>query len=406
MVRFASAQVVSNLLRMLAGFLVVRALEPELYGEFTGIGVFTGYILLGQGGIINGLSRELPYELGQGNDDYARELASSVLVFSAIISIIASLIFAGFGISNLIQGANLTGIIYLAYAVIGGLFLFNKQFLPALYRTNKDFDSLSKQNIYTGLGNILSVVLVYIFGIYGLIARGAGLAIFEFALLFKNKPYKLIWASHIAHFRKLFKTGIPIFIIGNVGTLWNTILNNMIFSMGGALNYGLYGISNIVQGAVGVIPSAFSQVVYPRMAIMLGEGKPVRQILAANLKPLVFQFALISLICVGGALLLPVVIPIILPKYSAGIRAAQWMMFVPVVQSLGLLNNIYNVTKRQMWFLISLITGAIVGTIFILIRVNQNGFYLEVFPQGLLLGRGLSQVMSLTFMLFVIRRRW
>jgi len=58
---------------MLSGFLVVSLIDPELYGQFTGIGVYTGYILLGHGGIINGLGRELPYELGRGNDNYARE---------------------------------------------------------------------------------------------------------------------------------------------------------------------------------------------------------------------------------------------------------------------------------------------------------------------------------------------
>ncbi|MDZ7846854.1 MAG: hypothetical protein U5L96_08820 [Owenweeksia sp.] len=59
----------------------------------------------------------------------------------------------------------------MAYTVMGGFHLLRKQFLPVLYRTNKDFDSLSRQNILTGIGNLLTVVLVWIFGVYGLIAR-------------------------------------------------------------------------------------------------------------------------------------------------------------------------------------------------------------------------------------------
>jgi O-antigen/teichoic acid export membrane protein len=67
--RFASAQTVSTFLRLISGLLVVRLIEPEIYGQYTGVGVFLGYLLLGQGGLINGLSRELPFELGRKNDE-------------------------------------------------------------------------------------------------------------------------------------------------------------------------------------------------------------------------------------------------------------------------------------------------------------------------------------------------
>ena len=69
LIKFASAQVISNFLRLISGLLVVRLLDPSLYGQYTGVGVFLGYILLGHGGIINGLGRELPFELGKGNDN-------------------------------------------------------------------------------------------------------------------------------------------------------------------------------------------------------------------------------------------------------------------------------------------------------------------------------------------------
>ena len=135
--------------------------------------------------------------------------------------------------------------------------------------------------------------------------------------------------------------------------------------MGGAVNFGLYALSIIIQGAVGVIPMAFSQVIYPRMSIMLGEGKSVSHILKANIKPLYFQFGLMLTVAGVGAILLLVVIPFILPKYVNGIVAAQWMLFVPAAQSFGALNNIYNVIKKQQWYFFSVVTGAIIGSFFI-----------------------------------------
>lgn len=402
LIRFASAQVISNFLRLISGFLVVKFLDPSLYGEYTGVGVYLGYILLGQGGIINGLGRELPYELGKGNDKYAQELASSVFILSLIIGGIASITFFSISIHFFTKGTFLPGIIYLSYAIIGLMYVLNSQFLPVLYRTNKDFNSLSKQNIRFGIGNFLTVVLVYFFSIHGLIIRGVVLAIYQFTLLYYNKPYKLLLLYKISHFKKLIKTGLPIFVVGYINPLWSTVINNLIFSLGGALSFGLYSLSTIVQGAFGVIPTSFSGVIYPRMSIMLGQGKSVSEILRANIKPLFFQFGVMLVIAIVGYFLLPLIIPIALPKYVQGIKAAQWMLFVPVALSFGSLNHIYNVTKKQFWYFVALVIGVAIGSLYILIQYRIKGFYLEVFPQGLLLGRIIQQLLSISFIKILV----
>jgi O-antigen/teichoic acid export membrane protein len=402
LLRFASSQAISNLLRLISGFIVVKFIDPELYGQFAGVGIFMGYISLGSVGIINGLSRELPYELGRGNNESARQMASSVYVLSTIISITASVVFLFFSIYFFILGKTLTGTIYLSYVIISGLFFFNTQFLPTLYRTNKDFDSLSKQNIRVGLGNLLTVILVYFFSIYGLIARGIILAVYQFVLLNHNKPYKLNFIYHFKHFVNLFKTGFPIFIVGQVNPLWTTIINSFIFSIGGALNFGLYALSTIVQSTFGVIPASFGGVVYPRMSIMYGEGKSIAHIIKAHVKTTVFQFSFMLVFAILGFFLLPILVPYILPKYTNGIEAAQWMLFIPVVQSIGLLNHIYNVIKKQKWYFISLLIGASVGSLFVFLNISINGFNLIVFPQGLLIGMFIQQILSLVFIRFII----
>jgi O-antigen/teichoic acid export membrane protein len=388
---------------MLSGLLVVSLIDPESYGLFTGAGVYLGYILLGQGGIINGLSRELPYAFGAGNDYEAKKMASSVFFISCLISFIAGSVYFVFALKHFIQGDLLQALIFSSYTIIGGLHLLRKQFLPVLYRTDKDFGSLSKQNLLTGLGNLITVALVWWFGIYGLITRGAVLAVFEFYLLFKNKPYKLSFSKDLVHYKKLFETGLPIFVVGSINPLWTTLLNNTILGIAGPLTFGLYAISNIMQGAIGVIPSAFSQIFYPRMAIMLGQQRNVADIIKSHLKPLFFQFGVMLMLAIIGAILLPIVIPVILPKYIEGIAAAQWMLFVPVVSSFGALNNIYNVVKKQKLYLVSLVTGAITGSIFIVWRLNFQHFYLEVFPQGLIIGQSIQQILAIFFLQRILK---
>lgn len=230
-----------------------------------------------------------------------------------------------------------------------------------------------------------------------MIARGVFLAGFEFILLFKNKPYELSYIWKFKHFKRLFKTGFPIFMVGHVTPLWITFMNTIIFNIGGSLSFGLYSLCTIIQSAFGVIPDAFSKVIYPRMSIMLGQGEPVSMILRANLKPVYFQFILMLVTALIGFYLLPVLVPYLLPNYINGIKAAQYMLFVPVIQSLGSLNNIYNVVKKQRWYFFSLLIGAVVGSIFVMFTIKQKGFVLEVFPQGILLGTAIQQILSLLF---------
>lgn len=397
LVGFASSQIISNFLRLLSGLLVTRAIDPELYGQYSGAAIYLGYILLGQGGIINGLSRELPFELGKGNDDYARKLASSVFSYSFILSLLAGIAYMAISVFNFWNSKYLLGVIYLSYSIIAGLYLLNKQFLPVLYRTNKDFASISQQNIKLGIANLGSVLLVTYFSIYGLIFRGIFLACFEFFLLFKNKPYKINLTYDFKDYIKLFKTGLPIFMVGQINPLWSTIINNLIFSLGGALNYGLYAVCSVVQGAIGIIPVSFGSIMYPRMTIMYGQGKSIHEIINANIKPLIFQFLILLFITITSSVLLPIVIPFLLPKYIGGIQAAQWMAFVPLVQSFGAITNIFNVVKKQKWYLISYLIGAILGSIYILCMLYIYEFNLIYFPQGLILGQGIQQIMSLVF---------
>ncbi len=395
--RFASSQLISTFLRLISGLLVVKLIDPETYGSFTGVGVYLGFILVGQGGIINGLSRELPYELGRGNSELSNEMASSVYVFSFLLSLIASSIFLFFGVFEILQGNSISAYIYFTYVILAAFHLINVQFLPTLYRTNNDFDSLAKQKIYIGLANLFSVLIIFFYGLYGLLIRAILLAFVEFGLLYLNKPFSLSFRYKIEYIKRLFKTGLPIFLVGMVNLLWITIVKGSIFKLGGPLNYGLYALSIIIENVFGVIPNSFAKVIYPKMAIMLGKGIPIPRIIKFSIKPLVKQFFIMLALATIGVYMLPIIVPIILPEYSEGILAAQWMLFFPVSQSFSSLNSIFNVLKKQKWYMISLLCGVLMGSLYMFLCIYIFGFSLEIFPQGLILGSFIQQSLSLFF---------
>jgi hypothetical protein len=54
--------------------------------------------------------------------------------------------------------------------------------------------------------------------------------------------------------------------------------------------------------------------------------------------------------------------------------------------------------KRQRFYFVALFTGALVGSGFILWQLKTHDFYLEVFPQGIILGTAIQQGLSLLFL--------
>ena len=102
-------------------------------------------------------------------------------------------------------------------------------------------------------------------------------------------------------------------------------------------------------------------------------------------------------IAIFGVIILPIVIPILLPQYSDGIGAAQWILFASVATSFGAINNIFNVTKKQKFYFIALIVGAIVGTIYMYFRLKGAEFNLLVFPQSYIIGIVVQQAIGIFF---------
>ena len=401
LVKFASAQVIYNILRLIAGFLVVRIIAPELYGLFSGVGIFLGYIMLGHVGTLNGLGRELPYQLGKGNIKSLKNYANTGYWISLIIGVLAFFLFSFLAIKNYYtQGHFDLTMVYATYSVLGFFHITNNVYLPVLYRTNSDFNKLSNINIVSAIVNIITVLLVYYYTFYGLLIRAVILIIIRFTLLYVYRPLKIRPKIDLNSLKVLLKVGLPIYIVGQIGPLWNTIQKNILFSVGGALQYGYYALVSIIEGAIGVIPNAFGQVVYPRMSIQSGKGLSKKEILSQVVKPTIFQFVLLLIIAIIGVFLLPLIIPIALPKYTNGIAAAQWAFFIPVVKSLGLANNYFNVVKKQKYYFIALICGAITGLSYLFVQLHFNDFNLVYFPQGVLIGVVLQTLLSLYFLIY------
>jgi len=398
LIGFAGSQLVVKLITMVSGFLVVKLLLPEEYGYFTGIGIFLGYLPLAHLGILSGMRRELPYSFGKGDNDKVQDYADAGLSISILIGIIAGLVLVILAIKNLLLSDFKSGIVYGTYSLAAFLFILNRHYFPSLYRTTSDFKKLANLNLVVGFSSLALVGFVFYFEFYGLCLRTVFIFVIEFIVLFVYTPIKAKPHLSFNVLKKLFKTGLPIFAVGQINPVWGAINNTLIFTFGGSLAFGYFALANIVNSTIGILHSTFSQVIYPTMAIKFGKGMTIKNLILIALKPTIFLVAILGVGAVIGVFLLPMVVNYILPKYSIGIATAQWTLFIGVASSIGLVNNVYTVVKQQKWYFVSLFTGATVGIIYVLMHNYINEFSLVVFPQAMILGIMVQNILSFLFL--------
>jgi O-antigen/teichoic acid export membrane protein len=335
--------------------------------------------------------------MGQNNKDRALDLRSTAITLTAIPSVLSFLLYILAAAYYFLSESYTLALVFGTYSIIGAFHLLNTQFLPTLFRTNSDFNVFSRINLYIGVVNLLSVLIVFWLGFKGLLIRAVLLSVIQFSLFMTNLtvPLQFNFSFNYQNAKDLFKIGIPIFIVGQIGPLWMTISNNVLIEKLGTKQFGLFALSTIVLTSFSIIPRSFSQVIYPRMASMYGANISVSEIVKKNIRPAFFQFILVLIIAILSSLSLPYIVPALLPKYSSGIEAAQWMLFVPVVYSMGVMNNLFNVIRKMKEYTLALALGPIIGLSYIIINLNiLENFDLVIFPKGLILGGLCQQVIS------------
>jgi len=84
LVKYISVSYLSIPVSLVTGFLAFRKIDPYLMGIWTTFSVLETYATFMRLGVINGMNRELPFALGEGNKEKADKLASTTLGYTII----------------------------------------------------------------------------------------------------------------------------------------------------------------------------------------------------------------------------------------------------------------------------------------------------------------------------------
>ena len=388
----AGGNYVSMMLNMAGGVLLGRLVAPATLGLFNGIGLALGYAPFLQLGILNGLNRELPYYVGKGDRQRVEELAAAGQAWALAVGGAVCLALFGVAAWQLAHNELWQSAGWFTNAIMAVFLFYNTYYLQMTYRTAHDFSRLALVGVAQSFAGLALLSLVAWLNFYGLCLRALLIGAIGTGILFCWRPVRVGPKWNAGHLKHLLVVGAPIFGVGQLYAWWSVINSTLVLKFAGVEGMGLYAMVSMAGSAIEFIPSAVSQVVYPRMAEQLGRSSSIDKLLHIAWKPMMVTAAsLIPVIAVAWWLVGPTV-SFVIPAYTKAVPAMQWGLLLSFVSSFQPLNLIFNVVRRQDMYVTAILLGmaASGGSLMWLIH---NGVSLVAFPQAMLIGR-------MVFMLF------
>lgn len=400
----ASSNMYANVLRIIGGFVTAYFVTPKELGEFNAFLLIIAYFPIFQIGIPNALGRQLPLYIGRGDTETAVKNVQTAQFWELLLGIVSGLAFLIMSIYNLFVGnfVNVWG--YGCLSISTFATFYGRNFLAILYRTNHDFNKLARNALINSTFSFALISIVWLWGFEGLCIRAVLTAILELVLLWLWRPMKTKPKFYKTYFVDLIKVGVPIFIVGLAVAYWTNINNTIILKLGGAESYGFYSLAIAVVSSLTILGTSVTEVLYPKMSQGYGAGMTVKEMMKLPRKPVLINLFLCVPVIIMIWLVLPWIVPILLPKYVGGIEAAQYAAFLIIPSVLNCYNLVFNVTKRQMDYMISVLIGIAINVIVALGLYKTFGFSLKLFPLALFVGKMTQLVVMYLFVRKYIKK--
>ena len=400
----AGGNLVAMAMRLAGGILLGRLVAPDTLGLFAGIGLVLGYSMIAQMGVLNGVNRELPYHIGRGDIDRARDLAAAGQAWALAAGGVISVCLLGVAAWQLAQGDLQQAAGWATNAVLA-MFAFygNNGYLSITFRTSSEFVRLARVNVVEAATSLAALVLVAAFGFYGLCLRAILAGAASTVLLFRWRPVRVGPRWSWRNLRHLFIIGAPIFLVGQVYGLWTGVINStLVLNYTGTYGMGLFAMVALGTAALEVVPAALTQVLYPRMAQEYGAGRDTRHLVRIASRPMLATSAGLAVVAAVGWFIVEPVVQFVMPQYVGAVPAMQWALLLPVVNSFQPVMSVFNVVRRQDMYLVALCCG--IGAYVAALALLGPDADLTAFPQAMLVGRTLFLIVGYLLVMRLHRR--
>jgi len=337
---------VSTFLRTFAlaisGLVIMRWIKPEQMGIYNSYNILITYSFFLQLGIFNGLNRQIPFLLGQNNEEEALKLTSASLSYAKILSL-----------SVLIIGA-LVSLVLIQFFTISeeklkmlmAIFAltsisFYQNYLNVTYRSVKHFKTLSVINNVTSALTFVSLALVYFFSYNGLVLYYLINGLAYLILTHLYRPYKIKSSFSFPELKKLVIIGMPIFSFGYMLQITRSFNRLILVMLSSVYVVGLFSPASAIYSSVYFLPTTIAQFLYPKFSYLYGKHNNKKMFVPYVNKIYLLSAVLIIPTLLVSYLVLPWAFHKFIPQYTAGIFASQMFLICGVIDITTITINIF-----------------------------------------------------------------
>jgi O-antigen/teichoic acid export membrane protein len=327
---YTGSSVLLSVAQMVSSIVLVRWILPQELGLWQSVYLALPYAYFLLCGINNGLSRDLPYYSGMADDATARSLASTAQFHTGVGSLITLIAGAGTCVFLTLRHHDVKLIFAVAAVTLLIIFNFYRNYFIVTFRSKSSFIALSWAQVLEASLMLASLPLVYYLRYTGMLLRlviVSGLVVY---FMCRFRPIKVASTWDWKSLRLLLTTGLPIFALDYLRNCSGTLPSLALLHIGGVLQVGYFALAVSACAAFEVIPNSVSQYVYPRMSYRYGRDKKAGALWGLCWKSSLVVVAVMLPLAIVGWFCLPPVIARLFPKYVAGTRAAQLMLFAAV----------------------------------------------------------------------------
>lgn len=334
---YAGSSVATAIAQLVAGLLVIKWVVPEELGLWQTVRLSQTYAFILLAGINNGLSRELPFFLGKGDQTFSNRLAATALFCTSLANGVVLLSGIGCAIAFAGRGA------HLVYAILAVMLLivvsFYQNILLVTFRSKDSFNKLTiVQLVEAGL-SLATVPMVYFFHYEGMLCRTVVISVIVVWIMYVFRPMRVTMRLDREALKQLLKTGLPIFGLDYIRNSANTLDRMVLLNVGGVKDVGFYTLAMISLSTLQVLPQSLASYIYPRMTYKFGQKGDARALWGYGLKFVLLAVTLTGLAALCGWLVLPYFVPAFVPKYMEGLKAAEIILVAGVLDGATIISN-------------------------------------------------------------------
>lgn len=311
---------------MLVGIFTTAFVEPNDMGVIQSVLLISSFLGFLQLGTFNGLNRNLAFYKAQNKNDLVQDMVNTTYSVSFIVAFIGFIVAVCVLIYFICIGASIA---YVLSSILLMVLLITSPISAAIettYRSGQEYRKLGVIKNVESTVYLISGLAPVLWGYVGKIISEMNRYIVSIILRVYKRPYHQTGIGSIYSFILLVKTGFPILISGYIWTVYVSSDRIFIALYLTPTDLGLYTLSSYVTGAVMVLPTAVNQLLYPKASTRYGITQNRRDLRSFWKLSLVLYVAMLIPICTILYFLIPSLVPILMPKYIGGIKAAQYSL--------------------------------------------------------------------------------